>query len=335
MSELHWLSPGDPNQRTGGYLYNARMTNALRQHGFSVNTVVLESDWPAGGDSHAATLDAIPDGAVVVADGLLWPGLMVDERRALCERTSVWVVVHSLMDKEGSEQLAALETNALAEARGCFATSGRTASIVSERLGGTSVPVVVPGTEAVEPNQGSGANRLLAVGHVIPRKGYRRLLHGLANHLDSPWTLDIVGSLDRDADHATEVQAVVVSTGLAGRVRFLGELDHDGLERAYASADALVHAAHFEAFGMVLTEALQRGLPVVSTPAGALDGVRSGAVQVVDGSDVAAAIMQWVSNPERMARARSAARLMTFPGWSDQAEELASVLGFHRPEGGA
>lgn len=333
MSELHWLSPGDPSQRTGGYLYNARMADALRQGGIAVNVVVLESDWPVGGGSHSVNLDAIPDGAVVVADGLLWPGLVAAERSALCERTTVWVVVHSLMDKEGSEQLAALETAALAQASGCFATSGRTATIVSERLGGANVPVVVPGTEAVESTEGSGENRLLAVGHVIPRKGYRRLLAGLAEHLASPWTLDIVGSLERDAEHANEIEAVVVGSELAGRVQFLGELDHDGLERAYASADALVHAAHFEAYGMVLTEALQRGVPVVSTPAGALDGMRSGAVQVVDGSDVAGAVMQWVSNPELMNRARSAARLMTFPSWDNQALRLASVLGLKRPTG--
>ena len=40
----------------------------------------------------------------------------------------------------------------------------------------------------------------------------------------------------------------------------------------------LVHTAHYEAYGMVLTEALASGLPVMSTDSGALDGVESCAI---------------------------------------------------------
>jgi glycosyltransferase involved in cell wall biosynthesis len=40
------------------------------------------------------------------------------------------------------------------------------------------------------------------------------------------------------------------------------------LERAYAEADVLVLASQAETYGMVVTEALARGLPVVATKVG-------------------------------------------------------------------
>jgi len=325
---IHWLSPGDPNQRTGGYLYNARIGEALRGMGLMVEVVELDSPWPVGGESHAERLDAIPDDATVVADGLLWPGLLGEERAALCQRTRVWVVVHSLMDMEGATQLAMLESMALNEAHGCFATSARTAGLVAERTERDSVPVVEPGTESTSTAEGPGTNALLAVGHVIPRKGYRQLLTALAELKDVEWTLDIVGSLTRDPEHATEIQAVVIACGLAGRVRFLGELGQADLEAAYAGADCLVHAAHFEAYGMVLTEALQRGVPVLSTPAGALDAVDSAGVGMLDPADMVEGLREWLVEPLRLKQARTAALNMRFPTWADQASLLAGLMGF-------
>ena len=44
------------------------------------------------------------------------------------------------------------------------------------------------------------------------------------------------------------------------RVRFTGPLIDDGLDRAYADADVLVLASRTETYGMVVTEALARGL---------------------------------------------------------------------------
>ena len=327
MNSIHWLSPGRPDQRTGGYLYNARIAAELRALGVLVEVVSLEADWPLGGVSQSDKLAPIPDGATVVADGLLWPGLLADERAALLERTTVWVVVHSLMDKEGGADLAAVEASALAEAHGCFATSQRTASIVAQRLGRDSVPVIVPGTHPAQRRPRPGANRLLAVGHLIPRKGYLGLLDALASIREPAWTLDIVGSLERDPAHASAVQDAVRRRGLGDRIRFLGELGQDALERAYADSDLLVHAAHFEAFGMVLTEALRRGVPVISTPAGALDGLSSAAVRVVDSDDLGPAIDDWVGHPGALMAAQQAAELLEFPSWRGQAERLIATLG--------
>lgn len=327
MNTVHWLSPGDPSQRTGGFLYNARIVTALRELGVRVDVHCLEDSWPTGGASHSDLLDRIPDGATVVADGLLWTGLMDAERRLLCARTTAWVVVHSLLDKEQVSASTTAETDALKQAHGCFATSNRTARILAQRLGRSSIPVVIPGTEPVPRTPRPGINRLLAVGHVIPRKGYDRLVESLSELSDLEWSLDIVGSLDKDPAHASHLKQRSVDLGLSDRIRWLGALGEDELEQVYAGSDLLVHAAHFEAYGMVLTEALMRGLPVVSTPAGALDDLVSPAVAVVEPGAFADAVSLWLRDRSAQEMACTAAQALQFSDWADQAKCLMAVIG--------
>lgn len=335
MKGLTWLSPGDPAQRTGGYLYNARMVAGLTELGVDVDVVALHGDWPWADESAENTdaLAEIPSGRTVVADGLLWPGLSETARRDLCARCTVWVVVHSLADKEdagpGAAEAARRELAALSEARGWFATSTLTATILRDRLGGAgSAPVIIPGTDPhsgrVEPDH----RQLLSVGHLIPRKGHDRLLRGLAELSDLEWSLRIVGAPDRDPSWSADLGALCTELGLEARVHFTGVCDQAQLDLEYDRAGVMVHTAHFEAYGMVLTEALARGVPVISTPAGALDDIDSEAVWPVADTDLVQTLRRWLSDDEARASASRAAQSLSFPSWSEQVVALKVLLGF-------
>ncbi|MGB0638302.1 MAG: glycosyltransferase family 4 protein [Myxococcota bacterium] len=336
MNTVHWLSPGDPNQRTGGYLYNARMIDALRARGVAVSLHVLDGPWPWPGDqtNHTDVLSHIPDGSVVVADGLLWPGLQDSVRSALSARCAVWVVVHSLLDMEESsasmDSVVEKEMQALSQAHGWFATSSRTARIVCERLNTETNLVIVPGTFP-SPHRGRPRkNHMLSVATVTERKGHRLLVEALAQLKDVAWTMDIVGALDRDVGCVQAVRDRIQQLGLEERIRLVGELDDAGMDGAYSSADLLVHTATFEAFGMGLTEALVRGIPVVSTPAGALDSMDSAAIQVLPAQDLdrlVGALRTVLADPMELERRSDAAELLRFPDWSEQAERLIQMLG--------
>jgi hypothetical protein len=77
-----------------------------------------------------------------------------------------------------------------------------------------------------------------------------------------------VGSLDRDPAFADGVLRRARDNGLRDRVQFAGPRTGSELDRAYAAADLLVLASHAETYGMVVTEALARGLPVLATDVG-------------------------------------------------------------------
>ncbi len=335
---LHWLSPGDPAQRTGGYIYNARMAAALRTRGWDVHVHALPGawPWPCGADLQAARgiLSEIHPGTPVVADGLLWPGLGA-VRTHLVEAHPILVLVHSLLDKEGRgdlERLARLEDAALADADGWIATSSTTGRLVRARLGPAGPPgaVVVPGTDPANRAPGTAGHNLLCVATVTPRKGIRILVKAVAALEDPEWRLDIVGSLDRAQGYVKQVRADIEAAGLAERIQLHGECEGDGLEAHYQQADILVHAAHFEAFGMGLAEAIARCIPVVSTPAGALEILPAQAVQEVPAANapaLTAVLDQLLRTPAAQHRMGRAAEGADLPTWSDTAVRFDAVLG--------
>ena len=187
--DLQWLNPGAIAQRTGGYIYNARMIGALRAAGWTIYTHELPGDWPAASEAAlrdcAAIFENFVAGSTVIADGLLWTGLG-ELRGTLLEQHTVVVLVHSFLDQEPalrSSPLANREDAALDEAHGLICTSPLVARLLVERLAGSEARVrtVCPGTDRAPRAAGSNAGRLLAVGTVTPRKGVRELVAALAS----------------------------------------------------------------------------------------------------------------------------------------------------------
>ena len=100
---------------------------------------------------------------------------------------------------------------------------------------------------------------LLSVGSLIPRKGHDLIIQALAQLPDTQ--LLIAGSGPMRA----ELERIAAESGVASRVRFLGEIAHDALSDAYRAADIFVLASSREGWANVLLEALASGTPVVAT----------------------------------------------------------------------
>jgi len=113
---------------------------------------------------------------------------------------------------------------------------------------------------------------LLSVGNLVELKGHHLIIESLKDFADV--TLLIAGGGPERA--ALEKHAEVC--GVAGRVRFLGQIPHDQLAWIYSAADALVLASSSEGWANVLLEAMACGTPVVATNV-------SGTVEVVTSPD--------------------------------------------------
>ena len=283
--ELHVIVPGSIEQRTGGYIYDARMVEGLRRRGWEVIVHGLSGRFPSG-DAEAGTrlseaLHRIRDGARVVLDGLAM-GALPDIVRAQSERLRLIALVHHrLADETGlerteQERLLMLEREALIAAAGVIVTSSYTSARVQELgVGAESIRVVVPGVDLAPPADGPAGDdppRLLCVASVTPRKGQDVLVRALAGMVATPWTCVCAGSLTRSPRYAAEVQERVREAGLSDRITFRGECDDDSIDALYATSSVFVLPSHYEGYGMVLTEAMARGLPVVSTTGGAIPG---------------------------------------------------------------
>lgn len=103
--------------------------------------------------------------------------------------------------------------------------------------------------------------RLLSVGMMRPgvkMDSYRLIADALDHLTTTDWELWIAG----DGPAMPEAQGIFQRFG--DQIRFLGQLDREGLNDAYQSADILVWPGVNEAFGMTYLEAQSFGLPVVA-----------------------------------------------------------------------
>jgi glycosyltransferase involved in cell wall biosynthesis len=72
----------------------------------------------------------------------------------------------------------------------------------------------------------------------------------------------------------TRMEAICRRKGIEGKVRFLGHIQQNDVTRAFTSADIFVlPARHPEGMPMAVLEALAAGLPIVSTPLGAIPDI--------------------------------------------------------------
>jgi len=111
--------------------------------------------------------------------------------------------------------------------------------------------------------------RLLFVGHLIDVKGLDLLLIALKNLKQYNLYLDIIGS----GSSLREYRKNVKKYNLAERVKFLGEVSNKEVLQKMAEYDFLVLPSRYETFGIVLIEAMSRGVPVIATDVGAVSEI--------------------------------------------------------------
>ena len=226
------------------------------------------------------------------------------------------------MSAQDAETFRTSERRVLAHSRHVVATSQATARLLETDYGVARerISVVEPGTDrgtAVRKTGDTGTVALLAVGAVVPRKGYDLLIAALAQLKHLSWRLTIAGDRTRDPQTTREIAAAIASFDLADRVEMPGSVSDERLSSLYASADLFVLPSRFEGYGMAYAEAIAHGLPVIATIAGAIpDTVPVGAGVLVAPDDVQAfarGTARVIANPERV-------------GWPRRPGRPASIL---------
>jgi glycosyltransferase involved in cell wall biosynthesis len=350
VTEVHVVVPDgldDPAQPSGGNLYDRRVCDGLAALGWAVHQHPIAGAWPRpGAAAHTALARAvqeIPDGAVVLLDGLIASGApeaLVPQARRLRQLVLVHMPLGHRPPDDEAGAVRMRERAVLSAAAAVVTTSAWTRRRLGElyALPSDRVHVAEPGVDAAGLAPGTAAgDSLLCVAAVTPDKGHHVLLDALAMATDLPWRCVCVGSLDRDPAFADGVRRRARDGGLDDRVRFTGTRSGAELDRAYAAADLLVLASHAETYGMVLAEALARGLPVIVAEVGGVtealgygkDGTRPGLlVPPGDPAALGAALRAWLGDAELRGRLRRAARdrRASLRGWQATSSVLAGVL---------
>ncbi len=337
----------DYDRATGGYVYNARLCAELAGLGWSVRRLELPSGFPElSSDAMseiARLLEACPDRSIVMIDQVcLGPiaelALQVQTKRLRWVEIFHHPTVHDV--PQGCRVRARVdqrERAALAVPDLVVTSSASTARTLRAdfRVPERMIVTAPPGFDRVQPNAtrvGAAPKRLLSVGAIVPRKGYVALIDALAGMGTPDWSLHIVGNPDRDPGHAAAVAATITAGGLGDRIRLRGKLSDADLAREWAAADLYVSASEHEGFGMAIAEAVMRGLPVVTTSAGAVgDWLSRDCATVLPNGDVAAlrdAIAAVIKQPDRLKAMAHAALVVAtqLPTWPHSARIVSDGL---------
>jgi glycosyltransferase involved in cell wall biosynthesis len=319
--KVHFVVPDmvdDPQRPSGGNSYDRRLAEELRVLGWAVTVV------PASG-SLDDTLRAISPDEVVLIDGLLACAAAADLASAT-GRLRVVVLVHMPVE----------ECARLASTAAIVTTSAWTRDrlITQYHLPPQLIHLAEPGVDLADPAPGTGAGgSILCVGAVAAHKGQDLLLDALAELTDLSWQCTCIGALDRDPAYV----AALRRHPAARRVDFAGVRTGADLERSYASADVLVLPSRTEAYGMVVTEALARALPVIAAGVGGVpealgrlaDGRLPGVLVRPDSpADLAHALRRWLEDQALRDALRAAAhdRSSSLAPWTGTALRIAEVL---------
>jgi glycosyltransferase involved in cell wall biosynthesis len=344
MISAAFAIPGDLGTPTGGYRYDREVLARAAAHGVSLDHLPLPGSFPDPSDDDllraAGALVSLAPDRVLLADGLAY-GALPESICASIRCPIVALVHHPLALESGIGAMAAghfrhSEAVALSHAAAVIATSRVTARTLADEyeVPADRITVAEPGTEPASRATGSGSTEklILAVGAVSHRKGYDVLMDALGALADLPWRLAVVGATDRDPKAYEAARRAVAQNGLEKRVSFEGSLSEEALARLYGLADLFVMPSRYEGYGMVLAEAMARGLPIVATTGGAAAETvpDAAALKVPPGhaGDLRTAIARVLGDDQLCAGLADAswAAGQTLPRWSDTARIIASVL---------
>jgi glycosyltransferase involved in cell wall biosynthesis len=338
----------DRDDPTGGNVYNRALIAELRTLGIDVRLQTLAGPWPDGDAStHLALARALRATPRSLVDGIVACGSADVVAAAVEAGHVVTIVVHlPLSDELGIEparrqRYALLESRAVHAASGVLCSSRWAAAELNSRYGRGDVGIAVPGVTPADVARGSqdfGPPRLLSLATLTPTKDQLTLIRALAQLADLSWTADLVGSDRADPGYAGQVRTEIAAAGLAERIMVPGALVGQPLDQKWQAADLLVLTSRVETYGLVVTEALARGIPViVSAGTGAVEALREGAttaetpgtaVPAADPDGLAAVLRGWLTEPVLRHSWRQAALALrdTLPRWQQTAEAVLAYL---------
>jgi glycosyltransferase involved in cell wall biosynthesis len=339
LIKVHLLTLGDPNKRTGGYLFHRRLADAAPRHR-AVMAFRCFPEWPFplptmwGRNVMRLTSDA----DVIVVDSI------VAAFSAPWLRRTSRPIVGMLHQGPGGIDHGQLRSRLQARLDRHAYKFMQVLLVASESLAldlhsaHSHVVVVPPGRdvapisdlEATDLRRGRAAS-FLCVGNWVARKGITDLLDAFARLPEQAGTLHLVGDDAVDSHYTAKVLARI--RRVSDRVVVHGPVSPQQIAGLYRSADVFVMPSYREPYGTVYGEAMAAGLPVVGWRAGNLPfladhGHEGLLVEPGDVRGLAEALFRLSTDRSLrrdMGRA-AAARAATFPSWEETAERFFDQL---------
>ena len=316
------LPPPTETGGGGGADYIDGLASGLRSIGVQVDLLV-------------GTDPVFPIGSIAVIDGMLLPRL--HHRLDDLTRTDAVALIHHIgaaagRDESSRVQILEIERSMLHSMRRIVTTSAPVATRLADEFGVTAYSVPPGLRDAAPAIPDPERPVILSVGVLTRRKGHDRLIEAVFRLQDLAWHLVIAGDSQRDPAHAAELRTLTDELGLSTRVTILADPTPDCLETEWRRASVLALATRWEGYPSAIAEALQRGIPCLTTTganAATILPTAAGAICPLD--DLATfgkCLRRFLFDARLQADMAMAARTVgsAFPRWTDCARNFLTVL---------
>jgi Glycosyltransferase len=152
---------------------------------------------------------------------------------------------------------------------------------------------------------------VLCISRMDPRKGQEYLIQAMAEvyakHKDATCVFIGNGSLTKKlmgrSGRVDDLKKLAESLGLTEKVKFLGKVSQEDLLAGYDACDMVVLPSVNEGFGLVLSEAMCFGKPLIGSNIGGIpeqivDGVNGYLFRPMDHEELAQYILSLIEHPE-------------------------------------
>ncbi len=333
---LAFLTVGNPDRRTGGYMYHREVFRRWREWGQPVDEIVLGPADVAGQLAARAQVGRRIDPSrydVLVIDALARAVVApwIDSWRTY---RPIVALIHELPAIAGANDPREHEwEQALLRADVLVTVSDDGAMALIERgANPTRIHIASGGCDRLRnyiPTNQSRETLVIAVGQWIPRKNVAHLVRAWSQIASTAWRLELIGETDADPAYTTEVWQAIRHCPTPVIVH--GVLPDDELAEYYARASIFALPSRFEGYGLVFAEALACGLPVIAGAVGPVPAlVGNGGILVPPDDEQALvnALRTVIADPFLRQHLSEAAqqRAASLPRWDETAQRLLTAI---------
>ena len=177
---------------------------------------------------------------------------------------------------------------------------------------------------------------IIFIGNLLYNKGLHVLLQALSQIDYESWQLSIVGGLHFDLKYTKKIVKMISYLKLENNIKIHGVLDIENLKKELLSQHVLIVPSYYESYGIVYTEAMGAGIPVIASKTGGVpeivnDTINGFLITPGDSTMLRDRIIKLIKNREllKMMSLSSLSTYQDFPSWN---ETMASVYAFLKSE---
>ncbi len=340
---------GEPDERSGGFLYDRRLIDSLLMRGHDVKVFSQREGgfitrlFENSNSLFFKVKKYAP--ALIIEDELNHTSLfLINKRLKSGIRAPIISVVHHLRSEEKMNLLFKIITRKIEKwfLGGCDAyiiNSNSTLQTVNKLLKKEIeyYKIIYPGKDNLPHREGSrvysGRLKLLFAGNLIPRKKLEMVLRVLKKISGKKWQLNICGSEDNDPAYMKILHRLSAEFEEDKQIVYSGRVTNEQLAGFFAEAHILISPSDWEGFGIIYLEALKAGVvPIASNNGGASeiieDGISGFLVSPGDDGLLERLLRDLIDNPEvlRKMSAALSEKAATFQNWDETMDEAVRFI---------